>query len=204
MTYSREPLTSVTRDFAEVIPIVDATAEHNRWKPGIGPFEEEKQLEMILQEIADDRPRPTHIQSEVQYPGSRRQCDLIVDDEEDVIPVEAKLLRFRLDNGNIDPNMYKSVFSPFPERSSSSLLTDTRKLTESGFDAPYGLLGLYYEKEGEEYEELTAENIAEKFEMDVGYWYDIPIETVSIAHFDGLRHPHHQRGAVITWIVQPE
>lgn len=82
-------------------------------------------------------------------------------------------------------------------RSSSSLLTDAKKLAESGFDLPCGLFGLYYEEEDEEYEQLRAGKIAEKFELDVEYWYGLGIETVAVESFEGLRHPHHQHGAVV-------
>lgn len=194
-------LEELSRSFADVIPTVDREAEHSRWKPGIGPFGEEQQLEMILETLATDCKRPEHIETEVPYPNTGKRCDLVLKSEAEHLPVEAKLLRFRLDNGNIDPNMYKSVFSPFPERSSSSLLTDTKKLSNSGFNAPYGLLGLYYEKNDEEYDLLTAENIAEKFCIDTRYWYDTDIEVAYIAPFEGLQHQHHQRGAVITWVV---
>jgi hypothetical protein len=195
-------LGDLAHDFADVIPGVDATAEHERWDPGIGPFEEERQLEMILAALSDDGLTPAHVEREVAYPDSGRRCDLVIDAGTRELPVEAKLLRFRLDNGNIDPNMYKSIFSPFPERSSSSLLTDAQKLTQSSFGSPCGLLGLYYEKEDEEYDQLRAERVAEKFEQDVEYWYDIDIDTVAIAKFDGLQHPHHQKGALIGWLVE--
>jgi len=194
-------LQRVARDFADVIPQVDTDAQHDRWKAGIGPFEEENQIEMILDELAEHASRLEKIQREVSYPGSQRRCDLVFESGSVCLPVEAKLLRFRRDNGNIDPNMYKSVFSPFPERSSSSMLTDAKKLVESDFETPTGLLGLYYEKDEEAYEQLRAETIAEKFAQDVSYWYDIEIETTAIERFDGLQHPHHQHGAVITWLL---
>ncbi|WP_136688740.1 transcriptional regulator [Halorhabdus amylolytica] len=192
-------LQRVARHFADVIPQADADAQHSRWKAGIGPFEEENQIEMILDELEADR--AGDIQTEVPYPGSQQRCDLLVETDGVRLPIEAKLLRFRLDNGNIDPNMYKSVFSPFPERSLSSMLTDARKLVDSGFDQPTGLLGLYYEKNNEEYEQLRAETIAEKFQRDVSYWYDIDVEIAAIEPFDGLQHPHHQHGAVIIWLL---
>lgn len=79
------------------------------------------------------------------------------------------------------------------------MLTDCQKSAESGFDFPCGVLGLYYEYNEKEYEELCTHRIAEKFTLDVEYWYDIPIETVCVEFFSGLRHPHHQHGAVIAW-----
>lgn len=191
----------MARDIATVIPVVDSVAAHERWDPGIGPFEEENQLEMILGKLAEEGDISVNVDREVPYPESGRRCDLLVDAHDWKIPVEVKLLRFRLDNGNIDPNMYTSVFSPFPESGSSSLLTDSRKLVESDFDRPYGLLGLYYQEENEEYEQLRADRIAEKFSLDVKYWYDFDTETVCVEQFEGLRHPYHQCGAVIAWMV---
>ncbi|WP_433632959.1 transcriptional regulator [Halomicrococcus sp. NG-SE-24] len=185
--------------FADAIPTVDETANHSRWKPGIGPFEEENQIEKTRTELEKQAAVEETIKYEEPYPDSSRRVDLLLENDGDQLPIEAKLIRFRRDNGNIDPNMHKSVFSPFPERSSSSMLTDCQKLAESGFDFPCGVLGLYYERNEEEYEELRAKRIAEKFTLDVEYWYDIPIETVCIESFSGLRHPHHQHGAVIAW-----
>ncbi|WP_082226643.1 transcriptional regulator [Halorubrum distributum] len=202
MTQTTDVLQEIACDFASVIPAVDKEATHERWDPGIGPFEEERQLEMVLDALASKGEVPANIEREVRYPESGRRCDLVIRDRTLEIPIEAKLLRFRLDNGNIDPNMYKSVFSPFPERSSSSLLTDAQKLAESDFGLPCGLLGLYYEKENEEYQQLRADRIAEKFEIDVEYWYDLEIETVAVEPFERLRHPHHQKGAVISWVVR--
>lgn len=201
MDYVADILRETAGDFAAAIPAVDEAALHDRWAPGIGPFEEENQVDMILGELAADGDRPDHFQTQVPYPESAKRCDLVIGNDGLEVPVEVKLLRFRRDNGNIDPNMYKSVFSPFPESGSSSLLTDARKLAESGFLLPCGLLGLYYEREDEEYEQLRAGKIAEKFELDVKYWYDLSVKTVAVETFDGLRHPHHQHGAVIAWVL---
>lgn len=199
MKYSNQRIRQLAGAFADAIPSVDETATHSRWKPGIGPFEEENQIEMIRRVVEQRAAIGETIKHEEPYPDSNRRVDLLLKNNRDPLPIEAKLIRFRRDNGNIDPNMYKSVFSPFPERSSSSMLTDCQKLAESGFGFPCGVLGLYYERNNEEYEKLRADSIAEKFTRDVEYWYDIPIETVCIESFSGLRHPHHQHGAVIGW-----
>lgn len=199
MTSAAAVLRRTAREFATAIPSVDAHAEHSRWKAGIGPFEEPKQIEMILRELAADGDVPDWVRTEVPYPKSGKRCDLVVERSGLSIPIEAKLLRFRLDNGHIDPNMYKSVFSPFPEQGSGSLLTDARKLVDSGFETPCGLLGLYYERDDEPYRQLTADRIAEKFGLDIEYWYGLDVETAAVERFEGLRHPHHQHGAVISW-----
>lgn len=193
-------LIQLADSFASVIPDVDTGAEHDRWKAGIGPFEEENQIEMIL-EALEGHPLREAIETEVSYLEGSRRCDLFLEHDGLQLPVEAKLLRFRYDNGNIDPNSFVRIFTPFPERSSSSLLTDTKKLYESEFGSNGGVLGLYYEKVDEEYEQMTAEAVAEKFCMDVDHWYNFQVETRNIAYFDGLQHPVHQQGAVITWEI---
>ena len=193
-------LERLAEEFASVIPKIDSQAEHSRWKPGIGPFEEERQLEKLVEATAQGS-IGQYLQSEQPYPHRSRQCDLIINTDTTQIPVEAKLLRFRYDNGSIDPNSYARVFTPFPERTSSSLLTDVVKLHESAFDPSGGLLGLYYEKQDETYKQMDVEKLAEKLSIDVRFWYDFEVKTVKIARFDGLRHPHHQRGAIIAWEI---
>ncbi len=198
---AREVLQELADGFAAVVPRVDAAAEHGRWKPGIGPFEEERQLEMLVEAFRATHDPGWSIETETQYPDSGQRCDIVVNSGRFRIPVEAKLLRFRLDNGNIDSNCYMSVFSPFPEEGSSSLLTDVRKLRNSTFDTNGGVLGLYYEDEDEPYEQMEVETIARKFATDADYWYGIEVTVRRIAEFSGLRHPHHQQGAVVGWEI---
>ncbi|WP_394742934.1 transcriptional regulator [Natronococcus roseus] len=192
-------LEQLADDFATTIPAIDAQANHNRWKPGIGPFEEDNQIEMLREVLEEET--DYSIRTEVSYLEGGQRVDLFLETDEVQVPIEAKLLRFRYDNGNIDPNSFAKVFSPFPEQSTSTLLTDAQKLWNSAFTESGGLLGLYYEPVDEFYEEMTPEAIAEKFCLDVGYWYGFDVETSNIAYFDGLRHPVHQQGAVITWEI---
>lgn len=192
-------LTTVADALAGAVPRVDADAEHERWQPGIGPFEEDRQLDRLVDELPDGE--GYGLEREVTYPGSGRRCDLVIRAGGVRVPVEVKLLRFRLDNGNVDTNRYSSVFSPFPEQGSSSLLNDVRKLLGSDFELSGGLFGLYYEARDEHYDELDADRLAEKFARDADYWYGADVRVRRVAEFDGLRHPHHQRGAVIAWEI---
>ena len=147
-------LARLADEFSSAIPAVDAEAEHSRWQAGIGPFEEERQIEMITQAIEEDV--LYSIETEEPYLNRRERCDLFVRTDSAEIPIEAKLIRFRYDNGNIDPNSFAKVFSPFPEHSSSSLLTDSQKLRESNFEHEGGLLGLYYEAIDEKYTQRSS------------------------------------------------
>ena len=196
---SSDLLERLADDFASVVPAIDAEVEHDRWQAGIGPFEEDNQVEMLREAVEGDI--SYSIETEAPYIDGGQRVDLFIEGEETEIPVEAKLLRFRYDNGNIDPNSFAKVFSPFPERTTSTLLTDARKLHRAGFDESGGLLGLYYAPVDESYERMSAEAIAEKFWLDVSYWYNFVVETRNVAHFEGLRHPVHQQGAIITWEI---
>lgn len=196
---SNDLLKCLADDFASVIPAVDAEAAHDRWKAGLGPFEEEKQVKMLHEAVRGNI--QYSIDTEEPYLDGGQRCDLFIEADGIQIPVEVKLLRFRYDNGNIDPNSFAKVFSPFPERTTSTLLTDARKLYEAGFKQHGGLLGLYYEPVDESYERMSPEAIAEKFCLDIDYWYDFEVETRNIVHFNGLRHPVHQQGAIITWEI---
>ena len=196
---SSDILISLVDDFTSVVPTVGAEVEHDRWQAGLGPFEEERQVEMLREAIEDDA--SYSIETEAPYLDGGQRVDLFIESEKTAIPIEAKLLRFRYDNGNIDPNSFAKVFNPFPERTTSTLLTDAQKLYKAGFEEHGGLLDLYYEPEDELYERMTPKAIAEKFALDVDYWYDFEVETRNVAHFDGLRHPVHQQGAIITWEI---
>lgn len=190
-------LEQLADDFASAVPAVDTGAEHDRWQAGIGPFEEDRQVEMLREAVEGET--NYFIETEEPYLDGGKRVDMLVESDDTKTPVEAKLLRFRYDNGNIDPNSFPKVFSPFPERTTSTLLTDAQKLHEAGFEENGGLLGLYYQPEDEPYERMSAEAVAEKFCLDVEYWYDFEVATRNVAHFSGLRHPIHEQGAVITW-----
>ena len=196
---SSELLRRLADDFASAIPNIDANAEHDRWQAGIGPFEEERQIEMLRETIVGET--SYSIETEVPYVDKGQKVDLYIENQDLGIPVEAKLLRFRYDNGNIDPNSFAKVFSPFPESTTSTLLTDALKLRNAGFEERGGLLGLYYEPVDEPYERMGPETIADKFCLDVNYWYNCEVETKRVSHFKGLQHPVHQQGAVITWEI---
>jgi len=192
-------LQRVAEEFAAAIPAVDARMAHDRWKPGIGPFEEELQLEALRE--ATEQSRSWQLDSEVPYSANGQRCDLVIRDGQFTVPIEAKLARFRYDNGSIDPQGYARLFTPFPEEGSSSLLTDAQKLTQSEFDDTGGLLAIFYEQSDEPYDLMSADRIAKKVAEDIEFWFEVNSNVAAVAEFEGLRHPHHERGAVITWTL---
>jgi hypothetical protein len=146
-----ELLTRLATDFASVLSAVDAEAEHDRFQDGIGPHKEEHQVEMILDVL--DGEFYEDVSTSIQYPNSRKQCDLVVETDEGRFPIEIKLLRFRRDNESEDPMRYTKIFSPFNSNNPTTLMNDSFKLTDSDFELPGGLLGLYYEQEDEPFEQ---------------------------------------------------
>ncbi len=192
-----DALAAVTDAMADTVPRVDANLEHDRWQPGIGPFEEPRQLAALVDALPENE--GYRVEREVPYPDANERCDLAVHAGGVRVPVEAKLLRFRLDNGDIDPNRYAAVFSPFPEGDSASLLTDARALHRATFDLSGGLLGLYYEPSEEPSDAMDVGSLAEKLVRDAAFWFDLDLRVCRVAEFDGLRHPHHEQGAVVTW-----
>ena len=111
-------------DVADVVPQSDATAEHHRWQPGIGAFDEEEQVRRVVEGLGQQSICYTVADTEVPYPNSDKRCDILLESEGSQIPVEAKLLRFYRDNGDIEPAAYTTVYSPF----SNSLVADAKKL----------------------------------------------------------------------------
>lgn len=188
-------LEQLAHDIARVIPDIDTSAAHERWQPGIGALDEPQQVAKIVEALQIHRESDWRIRTEVSYPNSDRRCDLLVETSDSSIPLEAKLLRFFRDNGDLEPAAYDRVFSPF----TNSLVTDAQKLAQSRFESMGGLLGLYYEPKRVSSPHLDATKLAEKVSRDVAYWQNHSLDLRAVVPFDGLRHPVHQRGAVIAW-----
>lgn len=197
-------LRQLATDLAEVIPSVDAGTE-GQYGDGIGSESEERQVKLLLEALEASDTTYRGVDREVPYPNSdgEERCDIRLPDG---IPVEAKLLRYYRANGDPEDYMYTHVFSPFHE---NTLLVDARRLHESGFEQPGGLLGLFYDRAADDSatvdanpELFTAEELAQKVVEDVSYWYEFDIECCAVAHFDGLQHAVHERGAVITWALE--
>lgn len=194
-------LSRFAQDIASVIPSIDSETD-GQYGPGLGSESEERQIKLILDALRDRNESYSDVDREVAYPNRTATCDIVLGDGN---PIEAKLLRYWRANGDPEPNWYKHIFSPF---NSNTLLTDARRLHDSEFEKPGGLLGLFYKRASddpasvEEFpEKLEASELAEKVVQDIEYWYEFDIEVCKIAPFRGLQYEIHQQGAVITWVV---
>ena len=198
----RLALETLTGDLATSVPAVDARTT-GRYGDGLGSENEERQVELLLEHLRGVDEHYRGIDREVPYPDGSGRCDLVLPTG---TPVEAKLIRYWRANGDPEPNTYTHVFSPFHR---NTLLSDAARLRGSGFEAPYGLLGLFYARTEDDPqtvealpERYTAEEVAAKVVRDVGYWYGADVSVCGISYFDGLRHTVHGRGAVISWLVE--
>jgi len=130
-------LSQFAQDIASVIPSVDSETS-GQYGPGLGSEPEERQVKLVLEALRRIDESYSDADREVVYPNRTAACDIVLNN---AIPVEVKLLRYWRANGDPEPNWYKHVFSPF---NSNTLLTDARRLHESEFQKPSGLLGLFY------------------------------------------------------------
>lgn len=195
-------LQELTQDTAAAVPTVDRRTT-GQYGDGIGSENEERQMELLLEQLREEETRYTDIEREIRYPEGGGKCDLVLPDG---MPVEAKLIRYWRANGDPEPSMYKHVFSPFHR---NTLLTDAERLSQSEFSDPSGLLGLFYTRSDDDpravdalSERYTAEDIADKVVQDIVYWFDIEANVCQISEFEGLQHTVHKRGAVISWLLE--
>ena len=195
-------LAELTEDAASAVPTVDRETT-GQYGAGLGSESEERQLELLLDHLRDADERYASVEREVRYPDGDGRCDLVLPTG---TPVEAKLIRYWRANGDPEPAMYGHIFSPFHR---NTLLTDARRLHESGLGDRSGLLGLFYARGDDDPktvgalpERYTPTDIAEKVVRDIDHWYEIDASVHRIAAFEGLQHAVHRRGAVISWLIE--
>jgi len=196
------PLSKLSEDIGAVMPAVDANTD-GQYGAGIGSEDEPRQLDLLLERLREYDPWYQDVEREVSYPSRRAKCDIVLPDG---TPVECKLIRYWRANGDPEDYMPKAIFSPFHE---NTILTDVEDLHASDFESEGGLLGLFYKRSDDDSqaaqrlpERHTAEDLAEKVERDIEYWYDIETNVSNIARVEGLRHSIHKQGAAITWRIE--
>jgi hypothetical protein len=189
-------LEELTTHFARGIMLADAkrpvAVSYRSGKPyqaGIGPFTEEKTIELVMAEIGE---KFTPFLTNVSYgSNSRQRCDLCIGSIGAwQIAVEFKMLRIMGDNGKPNDAMLTHILSPYSAHRSA--LTDCRKLAESSFGCPKALMVWCYE-----YEKWPAEPVVECLEQLAGPLLNNRVS----APFDSLIHPIHRQGTVHGWFV---
>jgi hypothetical protein len=127
------------------------------------------------------------------YPGEGRQkCDLYFGEPLEWV-VEAKMARFRGDNGKPDDTSLKDLLSPYP--TDRSALTDAVKLAGSDFDCNKAVL-IY----GFEYPDRPLEPAIHAFERLAAERVELGPRVAAL--LGELVHPVHGSGAVFGWEIR--
>ena len=161
------------------------------YQVGIGPFEEDETVDLVLEEFPRDW-NNCKIERSVKFPSlPRNKCDMCLTTPVGKIFIEIKMMRLFGDNGKANDNIIKHILSPYPQQRSA--LTDIYKLQESGFDGDKAIM-IY----GYDYDEFPMSLMMECFEALGSTRLRLP----KLSHkFDGLIHSVHTRGEVYGWML---
>lgn len=207
MTDASGLLKEVANEFAEMINEVDRSIGENRdYGEGIGPHNEDDQISALATEVSSEGRFCESIYTvqtspaKLRYKGNQ-SADLLLESQETAVFIEAKLFRFQRANGNPSPQAFSKVFNPFQDRNPRSFIHDVNKLAESDVQAPKGFLGIYYRPVSGAGSEISGQDMASEFQSQVARWTPHSISVSAVSDFAGLQHPIHQRGSIITWIL---
>lgn len=191
-------------DFAQAISLVDSlrpVAVSSRtgagYQPGIGPHTEAQTVKLVMARLAANNPaRYGTAKLAVPYgDGTRQACDVCLGhpplwDQ----AIEVKMLRLMGDNGKLNDNMMMHILLPYPAH--RSVLTDCSKLVTAEL-ASHKTVVIY----GYDYPGWPMDPVIDAFEALASR--AVMLSGRSVASFDGLVHPVHQRGRVFGWEVHP-
>jgi hypothetical protein len=180
---------------AEAIKAVDdrcpsyLTRGGRQYRPGIGPYPENKAMELVTGQLATT----VACGQFIPYPAAPRQkCDLWIGDPVDWV-LEVKMGRFRGDNGKPDDMGIKDLISPF--RKDRSARIDAVKLAESGFASRKAVLVYGFDDADRPLDEaLDALDVLLRRRVSASERFE--------ATFAGLRHPVFESGRVAAWEIR--
>lgn len=195
---------TVVTDFASAIQSVDQAADlppainarsGERFKPGIGPYQEQKAVDLIIKQLQSSKPEAYSSANSARYPSGKEVCDLLINQGNvSIWAIEIKLLRMKGDNGKPNDNMITHMLSPY--HFSRSALTDCEKLLKSGFTCRKGILIYAFD-----YPDLPSDPVIDAFELLARS--KAKMSPRSVAIFAGLIHPEQNRGRVFGWEIKP-
>ena len=190
------------QDFARAMKAADGLRPQARsarsgrlYQPGIGPFAEDRAVDLTLEQLRTLAPRDYgHLGSRVLCPGSRQRCDIVIG-EPAAWAVEVKMARFSGDNGKPDDTAVKDVISPF--ECDRSAITDCAKLVKSRL-APNSAVLLY----GFDDKARPLDVIIHAFEALAQT--RVTLGPRHCAALSELVHPVFSSGQVVAWAVGPK
>jgi hypothetical protein len=160
------------------------------YRPGIGPHPEDRAVDLVMSELAKDRPL-WRSQVRVCYPCSKQTCDWLLGDPVEWA-IEIKMARPYGDNGKPDDTAIKDILSPF--RVDRSALTDCLKLAESQIQARRAILIYGFDDDRRPLSDMIKafETVA-RARVNLGPRH--------LCRFGPLAHPVHSSGEVSAWEI---
>ena len=179
-----------------VIKIADLLKEfdslrpvHKKWKPGIGPFDEDPLVKEIARLLTE-----SEIATETQAEIARvKKIDMVIRDQ---WVIEFKLARPYRDNGSVEPHWSKKIIYPY--KGNESLLGDAAKL--SAIDLPRKcVFAIGYEQDGQK--GIPLEPVFQSFEAIADSVMGLKLGPRVQQTREGLEHPVHQTLRCASWEV---
>jgi hypothetical protein len=198
-------LDNLVIDFARAIRAVDAVVPPaprpggagKTYQPGIGPYTELRVIKLVMEYLAETDPaRYRSYRRGVPYAdGTGQICDLCLGEPPAWdCAIEIKMLRFLGDKeGVTNDGMITHILSPYP--ANRSALTDCTKLLASKLGRHKAIIVYGYD-----YPDWPMDPAIAAFEFLAAR--NVHLTNRTVAAFDGLVHPIHQRGRVFGWEVQ--
>jgi hypothetical protein len=160
------------------------------YQPGIGPHPEDRAVDLVMRELAVQRPR-WRSRVRVCDPDSKQPCDWLLGDPLEWA-IEIKMARPNSDTGKPQDLAIKDILSPYPV--DRSALSDCVKLARSGINCRRAIL-IY----GFDDSVRPLSDIISAFETLAGA--RVNIGTQRYAPLGRLVHPVHRSGGVYGWEI---
>lgn len=188
-------LSRIVSQFTQALKEVDSeepTEDHERYKPGIGPFKEPKAIDRALEklqafEVWHDA------ETEVEYPSSGKNCDLLIPGK---WAIEVKLVRPFRDNGDKSPHWVENALYPY--EGNESAIGDCMKLRESNFSEQKAVVMYGFEHTPPK---IPLETTMEAFEAITEEVHGINLGPRRSAGEKGLVHPVHEQVKTYGWVI---
>tara|TARA_Y100000991_G_C21905036_1_gene319774 strand:- start:242 stop:823 length:582 start_codon:yes stop_codon:yes gene_type:complete len=184
-------------DFAKALKLADEKRPREKnYKPGIGPHEEDHQVELAL-EVLNGQGKYIEC-GKKKYPNSREECDLVIDGK---LAVEFKLLRPLGNNGKDDDKRWL-IKILYPSYGNVSAIGDVLKLKQSGFSEKKVIALLtYFPINNNEVKEKIDTTLT-CFEFILNEVYKVQLGERVSEKFNDLIHPVHNTGVLHCWEIK--
>lgn len=189
-------LATVANNMAAALSVLDSQQPQDaarRYRPGVGPLPETELLARLLPILKASNPA-VYAQAEPRlYPGSRRDCDLVIPGS---WAIECKLARPYGDNGKPAERWSENLLYPYP--GNTSCIGDCLKLLESRFTEGKAIIVFGYEHTPPK---IPLEPALASFELIADQVVGIQLSPRIDLSIRGLVHPVHQQARILAWEI---